>query len=231
MCPQRCSPAPTRTLLSGAAAWPFAAHAQQPDRRRRIGVLIQVAEGDPQARIEVSAFVRKLQELGWNEGRNLQIDIRWALCGLRADVEWGPDRERSRSPVWRTSIGATCTQFYEIPLSPRESDIWRVMKWIAPASALAAVVAGVALIADAKAVTVDIAAGPNGWGCTTCFGGPPSVYNPPFSSPGGPGLLVTLVNQGADRILHANRVSAPRPTWRRAARAPRAATRSRRRAA
>ena len=64
------------------------------------------------------------------------------------------------------------------------------------ASALAGIVAGVALIADAKAVTVDIAAGPNGWGCTTCFGGPPSVYNPPFSSPGGPGLLVTLVNQG-----------------------------------
>jgi len=64
------------------------------------------------------------------------------------------------------------------------------------ASALAGIVAGVALIADAKAVTVDIAAGPNGWGCTTCFGGPPSVYNPPFSSAGGPGLLVTLVNQG-----------------------------------
>jgi hypothetical protein len=67
------------------------------------------------------------------------------------------------------------------------------MKRIVSPSALAAVVV---LIADAKAVTVDIAAGPNGWGCTTCFGGPPSVYNPPFSSPGGPGLLVTLVNHG-----------------------------------
>ena len=67
------------------------------------------------------------------------------------------------------------------------------MKRIVSPSALAAVVV---LIADAKAVTVDIAAGPNGWGCTTRFGGPPSVYNPPFSSPGGPGLLVTLVNQG-----------------------------------
>jgi hypothetical protein len=60
----------------------------------------------------------------------------------------------------------------------------------------ATVFTGVALIADAKAVTVDIAAGPNGWGCTTCFGGPPSVYNPASSPPGGPGLLVTLVNQG-----------------------------------
>src|SRR5215468_566315 len=66
------------TLLGGAAAaWPLAVRAQQRERMRRIGVLIQVAEGDPQARIEVAAFLRSLQELGWNEGRNLQIDIRW----------------------------------------------------------------------------------------------------------------------------------------------------------
>src|SRR5262245_4980817 len=66
------------TLLGGAAAaWPLAARAQQSDRTRRIGVLIQVTEDDPQARIKLAAFVRKLQELGWKEGRNLQIDIRW----------------------------------------------------------------------------------------------------------------------------------------------------------
>jgi putative tryptophan/tyrosine transport system substrate-binding protein len=64
-------------LIGGAAVWSLAARAQQSDRTRRIGVLIQVAEGDPQARIEVAAFLRKLQELGWSEGRNLQIDIRW----------------------------------------------------------------------------------------------------------------------------------------------------------
>src|SRR5262245_14766418 len=65
-------------LIGGAAVgWPLAARAQQSDRTRRIGVLIQVAEGDPQARIEVAAFLRKLQKLGWSEGRNLQIDIRW----------------------------------------------------------------------------------------------------------------------------------------------------------
>jgi ABC-type uncharacterized transport system substrate-binding protein len=44
---------------------------------RHIGVLIQVAEGDPQARIEVAAFLRGLQELGWSEGRNLQVDTHW----------------------------------------------------------------------------------------------------------------------------------------------------------
>jgi putative tryptophan/tyrosine transport system substrate-binding protein len=66
------------TFLGGAAAsWPLAARAQYSERVRRIGVLIQVAEGDPQARIEVAAFLRGLQELGWSEGRNLRVDTRW----------------------------------------------------------------------------------------------------------------------------------------------------------
>src|SRR5215813_10554063 len=66
------------TLLSGAAtAWPLAALAQQPGTPRRIGVLIRVAEGDPQARIEVATFLRGLQKLGWSEGHNLRIDTRW----------------------------------------------------------------------------------------------------------------------------------------------------------
>jgi putative ABC transport system substrate-binding protein len=66
------------TLLGGAAApWPLAERAQHSERVRRIGVLIQVAEGDPQARIEVAAFLQGLQELGWSEGRNLRVDTRW----------------------------------------------------------------------------------------------------------------------------------------------------------
>src|SRR5262249_12531638 len=66
------------TLLGGdVATYPLASRAQQPERTRRIGVLIQVAEGDPQAHIEVAAFLRGLQELGWSEGRNLQVDTRW----------------------------------------------------------------------------------------------------------------------------------------------------------
>ena len=52
--------------LGGAPAWPLAARAQQAERMRRIGVLIQVAEGD---HIEVAAFLRSLKELGWSEGR------------------------------------------------------------------------------------------------------------------------------------------------------------------
>ena len=67
------------TLLGAAtAAWPLAAHAQQADRMRRIGVLMSLAADDRQGQTRLNAFVRGLQELGWIDGRNLQIDTRWA---------------------------------------------------------------------------------------------------------------------------------------------------------
>ena len=67
------------TLLGGAAAvWPLAARAQQPDRVRRIGVLMGYSESDLEAQSELAAFVQELQKLGWADHRNLRIDIRWA---------------------------------------------------------------------------------------------------------------------------------------------------------
>jgi putative ABC transport system substrate-binding protein len=67
------------TLLGGAAAgWPLSARAQQADRVRRIGVLMSFAERDRRGRAEVAAFREGLQKLGWAEGRNLQIEFRWA---------------------------------------------------------------------------------------------------------------------------------------------------------
>ena len=71
------------TLLGGAAAWPLAARAQQPDRVRRIGVLMAFAESDREAQSWVAAFREELRKLGWTEGRNSEIDTRWAT----ADVE------------------------------------------------------------------------------------------------------------------------------------------------
>jgi putative ABC transport system substrate-binding protein len=65
------------TLLAGAAAWPLAARAQQPERMRRIGVLMNRAAGDPQGQARLSAFQQALQQLGWIDGRNVRIDIRW----------------------------------------------------------------------------------------------------------------------------------------------------------
>jgi putative ABC transport system substrate-binding protein len=66
------------TLLGGAAAWPLAAHAQQSDRVRRIGVLMSYLESDPEAWGWYVAFREGLQKLGWREGHNVRIDTRWA---------------------------------------------------------------------------------------------------------------------------------------------------------
>ena len=67
------------TGLGGAAAsLPFAARAQQPNRMRRIGVLQSVGANDPEGPIRMAGFLQGLQQLGWANGRNLQIDIRWA---------------------------------------------------------------------------------------------------------------------------------------------------------
>jgi putative ABC transport system substrate-binding protein len=64
-------------LLGGAAAgWPIAARAQQPERMRRVGVLMGLAADDPEAQNRIAAFEQSLQQLGWTNGRNLQIDYR-----------------------------------------------------------------------------------------------------------------------------------------------------------
>jgi putative tryptophan/tyrosine transport system substrate-binding protein len=66
------------TLLGGgAAAWPLAARAQQPERVRRIGVLMAFAESDAEMQARVAVFRQGLRKLGWSEGRNLRIDERW----------------------------------------------------------------------------------------------------------------------------------------------------------
>ena len=64
-------------LGSAAAGWPLAAHAQQLDRVRRIGVLIPFAESDAEAQAQVTAFREGLQQLGWTAGRNVQFEYRW----------------------------------------------------------------------------------------------------------------------------------------------------------
>jgi putative ABC transport system substrate-binding protein len=64
--------------LGGATAWPLAARGQQGNRVRRIGVLVWGDENDPVAKSEVSAFTQALAALGWTEGRNVRIDLRWS---------------------------------------------------------------------------------------------------------------------------------------------------------
>src|SRR2546423_3732558 len=66
------------TLLGGAAAaWPLATQAQQAGRMRRVGVLMGYAETDPAAQAQIAALRQELQKLGWEEGRNIRIDVRF----------------------------------------------------------------------------------------------------------------------------------------------------------
>jgi putative ABC transport system substrate-binding protein len=88
------------TLLGGVAAWPLAARAQQGNRVRRIGVLMNGDENDPEWKPRLAAFAQALAGLGWIEGRNIRTDVRWAgpddiyriralaqeLVGLQPDI-------------------------------------------------------------------------------------------------------------------------------------------------
>jgi putative ABC transport system substrate-binding protein len=78
------------TLLGGAAAWPIAAHAQQGERIRRIGVLMNVTAEDVAHRANIAAFRQAMAQKGWTDGRNVTIDVRWSggdVVRLRQDAE------------------------------------------------------------------------------------------------------------------------------------------------
>src|SRR5262245_5976183 len=87
------------SLVGVAAAWPITAHAQQPDRPRRIGVLMTGLESDPGGQARIAAFLQGMQQMGWTDRRNVRFDIRWGggdnakmranaseLVGLAPDV-------------------------------------------------------------------------------------------------------------------------------------------------
>jgi ABC-type uncharacterized transport system substrate-binding protein len=74
-------------LLGGAAAaWPVAARAQQPERTRHVGVLMGIAEDDADTKARLAKFRQELERLGWSEGRNVRIDIRFAPGGAQAQA-------------------------------------------------------------------------------------------------------------------------------------------------
>jgi putative ABC transport system substrate-binding protein len=107
-------------LLGGATSWPLAARAQQPDRMRLVGVLMAYAESDRIAQSWLAAFRGALTKLGWTEGSNLRIELRWSagdadgmrtsakeLVGLRPDAIFGVT-----TPV----IGALARETKTIPI-------------------------------------------------------------------------------------------------------------------
>ena len=128
------------TLLGGAAAaWPLAARAQQPERMRRIGVLLPAAADDPEFQARVGAFLQALALLGWTIGRNVRIDTRWATsqCRRHSQTRGGIGRARAgRHPgPWRLDRGGrccrrpapcrSCSRSSSIRSAPASSTAWR----------------------------------------------------------------------------------------------------------
>jgi putative tryptophan/tyrosine transport system substrate-binding protein len=69
-------------LGGGPAAWPAVAYAQQSDRLRRVGVLMGFGENDAEGILWLSSFIRAFRELGWTDGRNVRLEIRWGASDL-----------------------------------------------------------------------------------------------------------------------------------------------------
>jgi putative tryptophan/tyrosine transport system substrate-binding protein len=103
------------TLLGGAAATcPLAARAQQPERMRRIGVLLNASADDKDGQARIIAFVQALQEFGWADGRNARLDIRWGAG----------DGERYRR--YATELVALAPDVILAPTSPVVAALQRV---------------------------------------------------------------------------------------------------------
>ena len=99
------------TLIGGAAVWPLTARAQQPERMRRIVLLLPMAEDNPVGLARISALVKELQQLGWTVGRNIGVDVRWAGANVETIrkhaielVELAPDVILAQGSVTVTAL-------------------------------------------------------------------------------------------------------------------------------
>src|SRR3954453_12003547 len=121
-----------REFVGGlAATWSFAVHAQQPERMRRIGVLVAYAEADPEIHRRLMAFREGLERLGWSEGRNVRIDVRFApagagqeelrareLVGLQPDVILAHSPRSSQHYDGRPLLSQPCSWGWPIRSKP-----------------------------------------------------------------------------------------------------------------
>jgi putative ABC transport system substrate-binding protein len=96
-----------------AATWPLAAHAQQPERMRRIGVLSPLREDDPGGQARLALFVQTLRSLGWTPGRNVQIDIRWGAADAASARKFATEMVALAPDVILTGASVTTAAMQE----------------------------------------------------------------------------------------------------------------------
>jgi putative tryptophan/tyrosine transport system substrate-binding protein len=115
------------TLLSGAAvSWPLAARTQQPERMRRIGVLMNRAADDPDGQARVAAFQQALQQLGWSDGRNLRVDTRWGEDDVDRSRRYAAELAALAPDVILASGGPSLAALQHVKQSPvrQPSSTW-----------------------------------------------------------------------------------------------------------
>ena len=172
-------------LLGGAAAtWPLAARAQQPDRVRRIGVLMNIAEDDPATKARVAAFRQGLEKREWSEGRNVHLDYRFTaarseripafakeLVGLQPDVilahstvaAAGLQRETRAIPIVFVNVSDPIGSGFIANMARPGGNLTGVMhleagiigKWLAMLKEIAPRLARAAVVGNRKAAALD----------------------------------------------------------------------------
>jgi ABC-type uncharacterized transport system substrate-binding protein len=98
------------TLLGGAAAWPLAARAQQPERMRRIGFLTTGSERDAELQLWIAAFKDGLQRLGWTDGHNVRIEVHWAGADVNRARAYAAELVGSKPDVIVAGATSALTQ-------------------------------------------------------------------------------------------------------------------------
>jgi ABC-type uncharacterized transport system substrate-binding protein len=102
------------TLLGGAAAWPVAARAQQDERVRLIGVLMNTAAENPEGQAGVAAFQQALQKLGWTDGRNVRIDTRFGANDVDRDRRYAAELVALAPDILLASGTVSVTAFQHV---------------------------------------------------------------------------------------------------------------------
>jgi putative tryptophan/tyrosine transport system substrate-binding protein len=97
-------------LVGGAAMWPLAARAQQPNAVRRIGVLMNFGSDTPEGQARVAAFVQALQKLGWTDGDNVRIDVRWAADDMELFRKYSKELVELNPDVILASAGQSVAE-------------------------------------------------------------------------------------------------------------------------